>query len=306
MHNHLGRDHTMKTLNILLALAACLPLAALAQTHPLNDTGTTWSGHAIDGNAANCDAAHPARQDCRYGRDAAAMSGKLAKTGASSPDVNPADPLYGRPNGFDYTKISNSGNPLPHTAALGTGPDDWACTRDNLTGLVWEVKTTSGLRSKDHMYLWFDSTKPPGYQGTASVDHWDWYDDVYEQTGEEWADPSIRHDICEVDGRCDTEKYVADVNATHLCGASNWRMPKQRELAGIIDWGREGIGADPWFFPNIPGALVWTASIRSLNDGGYPVGVVNFGGAAVWWGPFPYQNFYGEWQRVNPVILVRN
>ena len=97
----------------LAALVLLVPLSIGAQTRPLNDTGITWSGHATAGEAATCDASHPAGQDCHYGRDKAAADGALSKTGHSSPDVNPADPLYGKPNGFDYTKISNSGAALP-------------------------------------------------------------------------------------------------------------------------------------------------------------------------------------------------
>jgi hypothetical protein len=42
--------------------------------------------------------------------------------------------------GFDYSKIANDGSVLIAGAALGTAPVDWACTKDNITGLTWEVK----------------------------------------------------------------------------------------------------------------------------------------------------------------------
>jgi hypothetical protein len=54
-------------------------------------------------------------------------------------------PAY--PSSSTYTKIANNGANLPDSALLGTGPTDWACTRDNRSGLLWEVKTAdSGLR----------------------------------------------------------------------------------------------------------------------------------------------------------------
>ena len=103
--------HTALATSLLLGLST-----AHAQTHPLNDTGITWSGHATSGNATTCDDAHPAGQDCHYGRDAAAAAAStLAKTGASAPNNDIA-------NGFDYTKISNSGTVLPASAVLGSGP----------------------------------------------------------------------------------------------------------------------------------------------------------------------------------------
>jgi len=210
-------------------------------THPLNDTGITWSGHATSGNAATCDASHPAGQDCRYGRDAQAAAGQLTKTGHSAPDI---DPAHGNPNGFDYTKISNSGAALPPSATLGTGANDWACTRDNVTGLIWEAKTTSGLRGQSHTYTWFNTHSPDGNSGTASGG------------------------TCETSGRCDTEKYTQDVNAAGLCGANDWRMPTVKELEGIADRGSSSPAIDPVFFPNTPSSVVWSGSPYAGSSNG--------------------------------------
>ncbi|WOO31809.1 DUF1566 domain-containing protein [Diaphorobacter limosus] len=212
-----------------LALALCSAPATQAQTRPLNDTGITWSGHATSGNATTCDSGHPAGQDCHYGRDKAAADGALTKVGASTPNNGVA-------NGFDYTKIANNGSVLPANAALGSSPGDWACTRDNVTGLIWEVKTTSGLRSQAHTYSWYMTGSPDGNAGTASGG------------------------TCETEGRCDTEKYVADVNATNLCGHTDWRMPTVKELEGIADLGRSNPAIDPTYFPNTPSSYVWSGS----------------------------------------------
>ena len=108
---------------------------AFAQTRPLNDTGITFCGAATGGNTPAPCASNPAGQDKDYGRDAAALAGTLVKVGGS-----------GGVNGFDFTKIANNGTVLPASALLGSGPTEWACTRDNVTALIWEVKTTSGLR----------------------------------------------------------------------------------------------------------------------------------------------------------------
>ena len=252
----------------LAALVLLVPLSIGAQTRPLNDTGITWSGHATSGNAATCDASHPAGQDCHYGRDKAAAVGALTKTGHSAPDV---DPIHGIPNGFDFTKISNSGVALPHSATLGTGSNDWACTRDNVTGLIWEVKTISGLRSKDHTYTWFNSLSPDSDHGTASGG------------------------TCETTGRCDTEKYTQDVNAAALCGATDWRMPTVKELEGIADMGRSSSPAiDPVFFPNTPSSVVWSGSpLAGVTNSAWNV---NFGN-----GGANYGNRYDG----SPVRLVR-
>jgi hypothetical protein len=40
--------------------------------------------------------------------------------------------------------VSNGGADLPSNAALGTGAGDWACTRDNVTGLLWQADPNFG------------------------------------------------------------------------------------------------------------------------------------------------------------------
>lgn len=227
---------------LILAAAACLavPFASHAQTQPLNDTGITWSGDALDGNATTCEAGtnpdHPEGQDCQYGRDQAARDGELIKIGASTPN-------NGVENGFDYTKISNTGNDLPASAQLDSGPDDWACTRDNVTGLIWEVKTDDGgLRDQGHTYTWYDSNSPDGNPG--------------EEDG----------GSCHASGRCDTEKFIEDVNAEGLCGHSDWRLPSRKELLSIVDSGRYSPSIDPDYFPNTPSLNFWSASPYASNS----------------------------------------
>ncbi len=201
----------------------CAPISA--QTRPLNDTGITFCSGADYVNNTPCLATDPTGQDKNYGRDAAALAGTLTKVGGS-----------GGTNGFDFTKIANSGMQLAASAALGTGAGEWACTRDNVTGLIWEVKTNSGLRSQAHTYTWFKTGSPDGNNGTASGGS------------------------CATAGRCDIEKYAADVNATLLCGYSDWRIPTVKELEGIADLGRSNPAIDPSYFPNTPSSRAWSGS----------------------------------------------
>ena len=208
------------------------PLAALAGVFGvpfavaagLNDTGFTTCADA-SGATVSCTAATAVQgQDARYGRDAAAGTGALTKVGGGA-------------NGFDFTKISNAGAVLPSTAPLGTGNADWGCTYDNTSGLMWEVKTTSGLRSQSYTYSWYNSnasTNGGGF-GTAS------------------------NGTCATAGRCDTEKFVQDVNAVGMCGHSDWRMPTFRELHGLV---RLGVSPtiDGGYFPNTVSNSFWSGS----------------------------------------------
>jgi hypothetical protein len=199
-----------------------------SQAVGINDTGVTscFNDTTIASISVTTDAGDYPRQDCRYGRDAAQPAGGLSKTGTGG-------------KGFDFTKISNNGADLPATAALGTGATDWACTRDNVTGLTWEIKTTSGLRNQTYTYTWYksDSSSNGGSPGTAS---------------------NSTSFTCSPTGRCDTEKFTSDVNGQLLCGASNWRLPTRSELGSIVDFGRTSPATDTDYFPNTPASAFWS------------------------------------------------
>jgi len=66
-----------------------------------------------------------------------------------------------------YSKVCNSGalegeEDCPLNPELGTKPTDWACTKDNDTGLIWEVKTTDGgLRDMNERYTNYTSDYNP-------------------------------------------------------------------------------------------------------------------------------------------------
>jgi hypothetical protein len=148
-----------------------------------------------------------------------------------------------------YSKISNSGSTLPDSAKLGANPTDWACTRDNETGLIWEVKTDDGrLRDKDWNYSWNEpDASKMGSQNYGSC------------TGSE----------------CDTYAFTKAVNTQGLCGAKDWRMPRKDELFGIIKSGSVPT-INTTYFPDIKDTyLFWSSSPSAYGSGN--AWVVNFG-----------------------------
>ena len=223
----------------LFFLAAC----AFAQTSPLNDTGQTQCFDADTGALDECTVAntgngstHP-RQDGRFGRDAQAGAGALTKTGSGAA-------------GFDFTKICNSGEAAgsgacPADPALGTGANEWACTRDNVTGLIWEVKLNdiNQLRHAGHNYTWYDGTT--GDEGTDTC------------RGTLAAAPYAN--------QCNIENYKLAVNAVGLCGKTDWRVPTRRELLSIVHHGRSNPSIDTTFFPNTQSAFYWSSDIFALD-----------------------------------------
>ncbi len=180
-------------------------------------------------------------QDGLIGRDAIARQDAIDAT-------NVLGKTGGGEAGFDFTKVSNAGDPLPSGATLGPAAGDWACTLDHVTGLVWEVKVNdpAHLRHRGWTYTWYE---PAGINdgGTAGR-----------------ADGGV----CLDDGRCDTEKYVADVNAAGLCGFDDWRLPAREELRSIMHYGREAPAVDPGYFPDT-GMLdfFWTRSPYAGDPG---------------------------------------
>lgn len=92
---------------------------------PLNDTGITWGGEYPTGNNSGCTGVAIDAQDCSSGRDA-------THNNDSDGDA-----------GFSYTKLDSKGDPLSDQSVTYASTP-WACVQDNVTGLIWEVKTDDG------------------------------------------------------------------------------------------------------------------------------------------------------------------
>ena len=175
------------------------------------------------------------------------------------------------PSTIGYTKISNSGATLPATAKLGTGSNDWACTKDNQTGLTWEVKTTDGgLRDMENRYSWYqpDASKNAGGAGSRNVD-------PYSCKGSE----------------CDTYAFTNAVNKKKLCGKSDWRIPTKYELTSISN---STVGMT--YFPNSKTWFFWSSSSNGNNND------------QAWGVQFEYAfpDFYWKSEHDSYIRLVRN
>lgn len=207
---------------------------------PAYSVGLPDSGQNLCDNGANvlvaCDATNTGdaatypRQDGRFGRDAKAAAGTLTKNGAGAV-------------GLDYTKVANNGSDLAADAVLGTAANQWACTRDNVTGLTWEVKTagTSDLRYAGHAYAWY-STESSTNGGSAG------------STGANTCNATL------ASGQCNTQAFVAAVNASALCSYGDWRVPTQRELLTLVHAGALNFSIEPTYFPNSVAWAYWSAT----------------------------------------------
>ena len=126
------------------------------------------------------------------------------------------------PKTTGYSKIANDGSLLPDDANLGVKPEDWACTKDNKTGLIWEVKTAfGGLRDWRYSYSWYkpegDNGGNAGYQNNGVKDYCTFPSDEFSGGSE-----------------CNTYAFTNAVNKQGLCGAKDWRLPNNEELKGLV------------------------------------------------------------------------
>ncbi|ASM79014.1 hypothetical protein VITFI_CDS3237 [Vitreoscilla filiformis] len=135
--------------------AACAALAGLAASPaahakmPLNDTGMRA---CVDFDAGYF------VQDCT----------DTGQDGEFGRDVTHKKNSDGR-LGFSYRKICNNGEAAgtgscPADPKFGTAATAWGCTEDRVTGLVWEIKRPTGLRTITAIY----AKKPGGFYPTAA------------------------------------------------------------------------------------------------------------------------------------------
>jgi len=195
----------------------------------LNDTGiTTCSDNSTNGLA--CPINDFPNQDAQVGRD-----------------VTHNDNSDGHA-GFSFTKISGNGKELPASAT------EWNCVKDNVTGLMWEIKTIDGgLHDMNNFYTWYepDASKNGGNAGRQKN-----------------GGPCKGSD-------CDTNSYVKEVNSTGWCGYKDWRMPTRKELESIVHFGTYNPAIDTIYFPNTQNWF-WSSSPHTENND--RVWIVDFNG----------------------------
>jgi hypothetical protein len=125
------------------------------------------------------------------------------------PCPSPGEPYYGQDAQYQgpvpsYTKLDANDGELPDTA---TPADGWIMTRDNITGLTWEIKTDDGgLHDKDNTYPWCDTN--PATNG-----------------GDEGYCVNI----------IDTEDFITALNVANYGGHRDWRLPTVKELSTLMD-----------------------------------------------------------------------
>ncbi len=125
-----------------------------------------------------------------------------------------------------YTKLDSNGNDLSDNATV------WVMVRDNVTGLIWEVKTDDGsVHDKNNRYTWYDSNSETngGYAGTPG------------------------------DGTS-TEDFIQNLNDNSFGGRADWRLPNVKELKSIVDSSRLFPAINSDYYMNTISSIHWSST----------------------------------------------
>jgi hypothetical protein len=166
------------------------------------------------------------------------------------PCPQPGEAFYGQDAQYrgpsrSYTKLGQNGATLSASATQAGG---WIMTRDNVTGLIWEIKQDkdedknySNPHDADNKYTWYDSNPATngGYAGTSG-------------------------------NGTDTQDFIAALNNANFGGFSDWRLPTVKELSTLVNAGIPcpGPTIDAAWFPLTVSSSYWS-STYCADSGGY-------------------------------------
>ena len=170
---------------------------------------------------------------------------------------SPGQPFYGQDANYSihpmsYTKLDANGNALPDSAS------SWVMVKDNVTGLIWEMKTNkdgkedySNPHDADNTYTWYDSN-PATNGGNAG----------------------------EPGNGTDTEDFIKALNDAHYGGYSDWRLPTIKELAYIVNYSipSPGPAITTDYFPNTAASRYWASTTTAYDTDSARIIAFEWGG----------------------------
>jgi hypothetical protein len=170
---------------------------------------------------------------------------------------SPGQPLYGQDanyiiNQMSYTKLDSGGHPLPDSASA------WSMVKDNVTGLIWEMKNNkdgepdyTNPHDADNTYTWYDSN-PATHGGRKGG------------LGE---------------GK-NTENFIKALNDAKYGGFKDWRLPTIKELIYIVNYSISSPGPiNTDYFQNTALFSYWSSTTDAYSGGyisGYDACVLHF------------------------------
>lgn len=173
-------------------------------------------------------------QDAAFGSDRQVISGTVNKLGEGEAS-------------FDFTRLDNNGNDVNNPSFA------FSCVQDNVTGLVWQIKSNSDQANINFVQQSFT-----------------WFSD--EENGNVEGELNPMAESCNVaNGQCNTQDYISEINSQGLCGFFDWRLPSVEELQSIIHYGSANQPrVDQVFFPYLGSSdtdELWYWTSQSSADG---------------------------------------
>lgn len=114
--------------------------------------------------------------------------------------------------------------------------------RDNVTGLIWEMK--------EHMDGAVDYSNPHDADNTYS-----WCD----------TDSSTNGGYAGICGVNDTKDFLSALNRANFGGHNDWRLPTIKELATLVDLSQTAPAVDPVFAATIQSSHYWSSTTNANN-----------------------------------------
>lgn len=167
---------------------------------------------------------------------------------------SPGQRFYGQDANYiinpkSYTKLGFNGVELSEDALHVDDDGPWIMTRDDVTGLMWEVK-----RKKD------------GIQN---------YDDLHDADNTyTWYNPNDLDNPGLPGDGTDTQDFISGLNISKFGGFSDWRLPTIKELSSLLDHDIPipGPTIDNRFFPNTASSSFWSSTTNARYTDGAWIG----------------------------------
>ena len=246
------------------------PAEQPSYTAKINDTGqNTCSDFPFNGGALTSNGSN--NVSCTTATDTVNTNGNPIPPGQDAQYTTP----------FSFIKLDANGVALADQS--GT---QFSCVKDNNTGLIWEIKTDSGLHNKKDRFYWYDGVKgtenviphPEGGHGgintVVAIHEIKTNSDLQKKNNDKNAKAGgfqLPPPICygytngSTDNKtfCNTKAYTDRVNLEGFCGATDWQVPTMNEAISIVDLAYLR-NIDPNYFPDDNHPFTnkyWTSSL---------------------------------------------